>query len=80
VTDDATRIVESYFDAWRAGDPEALRTLLADDATFAGPLGRSANAAEYREAIGLVRDYDRHRDREDAFRRGRRADLVTDRR
>jgi ketosteroid isomerase-like protein len=52
--DDATRIVSSYFDAWNAHDPSALRALLADDATFTGPLGRSANAEEYEEAIGRM--------------------------
>jgi len=35
-------------------DPHALRALLADDATFTGPLGRSVNAEEYREAIGRM--------------------------
>jgi hypothetical protein len=52
--DDATRIASSYFDAWRAHDPGAMRGLLADDATFTGPLGRSANADEYVEAIGRM--------------------------
>jgi hypothetical protein len=50
---EATRIVSSYFDAWRAHDLDALRALLADDA-FTGPLGQSANADEYRDAIGRV--------------------------
>jgi hypothetical protein len=47
-------IVSSYFDAWRRHDPDALRALLADDATFTGPLGQSANADEYRDAIGRM--------------------------
>lgn len=54
LADNDTRIVSSYFDAWRAHDPGALRALLADDATFLGPLGRSANADEYVEAIGRM--------------------------
>jgi len=54
LVDDATRIVSSYFDAWRAHDPSALKAVLADDATFTGPLGRSANAEEYRQAIGRM--------------------------
>jgi hypothetical protein len=31
-----------------------LRGLLADDATFTGPLGHSENADDYREAIGRM--------------------------
>ncbi len=51
---DSSRIVSSYFDAWRAHDPGALRALLADDATFTGPLGHSDNADDYAEAIGRM--------------------------
>lgn len=51
---DALEIMSSYFDAWRAHDPDALRALLADDATFTGPLGQSTNADEYRNAIGRM--------------------------
>ena len=54
MSDDATMIVSAYFDAWRAHDPAALRGLLADDATFTGPLGHSENADDYREAIGRM--------------------------
>ena len=54
MANDDSRIVSSYFDAWRAHDPGALRALLADDATFAGPLGHSDNADDYAEAIGRM--------------------------
>jgi ketosteroid isomerase-like protein len=54
VANDDTRIVSSYFDAWRAHDPDALRALLADDATFTGPLGQSDNADDYAKAIGRM--------------------------
>jgi hypothetical protein len=54
LADDSITIVSSYFDAWRARDPDALRPLLADDVTFSGPLGQSANAEEYRDAIGRM--------------------------
>jgi hypothetical protein len=54
LADDITTIVSSYFDAWRVRDSDALRAFLADDATFTGPLGRSANADEYRDAIGRM--------------------------
>jgi limonene-1,2-epoxide hydrolase len=36
----------TYFDAWRAGDFDRLRTVLADDVTFRGPLGTAENADE----------------------------------
>src|SRR5215475_3350343 len=35
-----------YFDAWMRGDFDAVRAVLADDATFEGPLGRASNADE----------------------------------
>src|SRR5437588_8500816 len=54
MAEDLTAIVSSYFDAWRKRDPEAVRALLADNATFTGPLGQSANADEYRDAIGRM--------------------------
>jgi hypothetical protein len=39
MSDDATTIISACFDAWRAHDPTTLRALIADDATFGGPLG-----------------------------------------
>jgi hypothetical protein len=54
LADHFTRIVSSRFDAWRTHDPDALRAVLADEATFTGPLGHSANAGEYRDAIGRM--------------------------
>jgi hypothetical protein len=35
-----------YFDAWKTGDFARLRTILADDVTFDGPLGHAGNAEE----------------------------------
>lgn len=35
-----------YFEAWRRGDFDALRAILADDVTFDGPLGHASNAQE----------------------------------
>jgi hypothetical protein len=54
MSDDPMTIVSAYFDAWRVHDPGALRRLLADDATFIGPLGHSDNADDYQEAIGRM--------------------------
>ena len=36
----------AYFDAWKRGDFDALREILADDVTFDGPLGHASNAQE----------------------------------
>ncbi|HEX8803140.1 MAG TPA: nuclear transport factor 2 family protein [Acidimicrobiales bacterium] len=36
----------TYFDAWRARDFDRLRTVLADEVTFAGPLGTAAGPEE----------------------------------
>jgi len=41
-----TAIAIAYFDAWRARDFAAYRALLADDATFDGPLGSARSADE----------------------------------
>lgn len=39
-----TELAQTYFDAWVAGDFETLRTVLADRATFHGPLGTAGDA------------------------------------
>src|SRR5690348_14088335 len=62
-THDTTEaLARRYFDAWAARDFDALRKVLADDATFAGPLGEADGAEEcirglraIAEAIGLPR-------------------------
>jgi hypothetical protein len=45
VTTDARTLAATYFEAWRAKDFTSLRSVLADNATFRGPLG-SADDAE----------------------------------
>ncbi|WP_377270539.1 nuclear transport factor 2 family protein [Peterkaempfera sp. SMS 1(5)a] len=40
------QVAAAYFETWRARDFAAFRALLADDATFSGPLGRAADADE----------------------------------
>ncbi len=42
---DAAEVAATYFHAWKADDWTTLRSVLADDATFRGPLG-SADSAE----------------------------------
>lgn len=37
-------IASQYFSAWAAGDFDALRGVLADDASFRGPLGQADGA------------------------------------
>lgn len=42
----ARAAAETYFEAWRARDFDRLRTVLADDVEFAGPLGTAHGADE----------------------------------
>jgi ketosteroid isomerase-like protein len=39
-------IAAAYFESWETEDFDRLRAILADDATFAGPMGTAANAEE----------------------------------
>ncbi|HEY2551931.1 MAG TPA: nuclear transport factor 2 family protein [Streptosporangiaceae bacterium] len=51
MTAEPRAVAAAYFDAWKANDPAALRALLADDATFAGPMGHAEGADELATAI-----------------------------
>jgi hypothetical protein len=42
----AADVAATYLEAWRAGDFSTLRAILADDATFDGPLGQARSADE----------------------------------
>lgn len=47
MADSAARdVADTYFEAWQAGDFERLRSILADDVTFEGPLGTAGSAEE----------------------------------
>jgi SnoaL-like domain len=46
MADTPADVAAVYFDAWKRGDFARLRTILADDATFDGPLGHAGNAEE----------------------------------
>jgi len=48
---DPRALATAYFRAWKAHDADALRALLADDATFDGPLGTAGDADEMAAAI-----------------------------
>lgn len=43
---DAQAVAATYFDAWRARDFTRLRSVLADDVDFAGPLARVRGAGD----------------------------------
>jgi len=51
MTEDAAKVVATYFDAWKANDFATLRSVLAEGVDFVGPLGRADNADVYREGI-----------------------------
>lgn len=51
MTDDAEHAVATYFGAWRAKDFDTLRSVLADDVSFVGPLGRADSADSCRQGI-----------------------------
>ena len=44
--DSAATAAAIYFDAWRAGDFARLRTVLADDVDFVGPMGQAKGPDE----------------------------------
>jgi|GEM_PF-1995088 len=51
MADDAAKVATTYFDAWKVDDFDTMRSLGADDVTFAGPLARLRGAADYMEGI-----------------------------
>lgn len=46
MTTDPRILAETYFRAWKDQDFDALRSVLADNATFIGPMGEAGNAEE----------------------------------
>jgi limonene-1,2-epoxide hydrolase len=46
MTENPKIIATTYFDAWKAKDFDTLRSVLADDVTFRGPLGTADGAEE----------------------------------
>lgn len=43
---DPRTLAETYFDSWKNKDFDTLRSVLADDATFRGPLGSAGTGDE----------------------------------
>lgn len=62
---DAKTLAATYFEAWRATDPERLRPALADDVQFDGPLAQVSGADEYVESTaglyGITTDLQIHK-------------------
>jgi ketosteroid isomerase-like protein len=44
MAEDAAKVAAAYFDAWKAKDFGALRSLLADDVEYQGPLAQTDGA------------------------------------
>jgi hypothetical protein len=51
MADDTARVATTYFDAWKVNDFDTMRSLVDDDATFAGPLARLEGGEDYMEGI-----------------------------
>jgi len=51
VVEGAGDVVATYYEAWKTKDFAKLRSVLADDVTFVGPLGRANGAAECARGI-----------------------------
>ena len=51
MADDAAKVAATYFDAWKANDFDTMRSLLADDVTFSGPLASLEGAEDYMKGI-----------------------------
>ena len=77
MTADTRSLAETYFRSWKAKDFDTLRSILAENVTFRGPMGTADGADDCLkglEAMGGMMTRPRHQ--EDLRRRRRRADLV----
>jgi SnoaL-like domain len=48
---DPRALAAAYFESWRAADVPRLRSILADDVSFSGPLAQVDGADEYADSI-----------------------------
>jgi limonene-1,2-epoxide hydrolase len=56
---DAKTVAKTYFQAWKAEDFETLRSILADEVTFSGPMGTADGADECLRGLqGMAKDMD----------------------
>lgn len=51
MTENPKALAATYFSAWKAKDFQTLRSLLADDVTFRGPLGTADGADECMQGL-----------------------------
>jgi ketosteroid isomerase-like protein len=51
MADDARKVVERYFDAWKQNDFGAMRALLDDKVDFSGPIDHFDNADAYQQSV-----------------------------
>jgi hypothetical protein len=51
MADDPASVATTYFDAWKANDFDTMRSLVADDVRFEGPLAKLAGAEGYIKGI-----------------------------
>ena len=51
MADDAASVATTYFDSWKANDFDTMRSLVADDVSFEGPLATLEGAKDYMEGI-----------------------------
>lgn len=54
---DVRTVATTYFDAWRARDFERLRTVLADEVTFRGPLGTADGAEQCLQGLRGIGEF-----------------------
>jgi hypothetical protein len=51
MADDAADVATTYFDAWKANDFDTMRSLVAQDVRFEGPLATLEGAEDYMKGI-----------------------------
>ncbi len=51
MADNAANLAKTYFDAWKANDFDTMRSLVAEDVRFEGPLATLVGAEDYMKGI-----------------------------
>ena len=51
MADEAANVATTYFDAWKANDFDTMRSLVAEDVRFEGPLATLEGAQDYIKGI-----------------------------
>lgn len=77
-SDEPKTLASQCLAAWSSGDLDTTRSLLADDVTFAGPLGSTEGADAYIEGIqGMVKIIERA-DQQEVFAEGDNVCVIYD--